>query len=218
MKKLSAAICALLIGCASVSARNQGDRDTGFARLEIEAGIAGITYVNTFLIFGISDISHAGSSAVDKYGADGHDRAPEFIVPAALCAGARYNILKWLSVGGEVQLQHLQSKNYHTVTDSEGGGSSRVYAGLHSMTTFAIMPELRFTYHRWDRLNIYADLEAGVDVVNFGCEKEQKPQCRFAFNLTPIGVQFGADRLFGLAEIGIGTQWAGVKAGIGYRF
>ncbi|MCQ2144597.1 MAG: hypothetical protein MJY72_02525 [Bacteroidales bacterium] len=218
MKKLFAAISILIICSASSFAQSSGGMQDDFNRVEIEAGLAGITYLNTFILFGISDIAHSGSSAVEKYGADGHERAPEFIVPAALCVGARYNILKWLSVGGEVQLQHLQSKNYHTQTDSQSGESVKSYAGLHSMTTFALMPELRFTFHRWEKVNLYADLEAGVDVVNMECEKDQKPQCRFAFNVTPIGIQFGADRLFGLAELGLGSEWIGIKAGIGYRF
>ena len=34
---------------------------------------------------------------------------------------------------------------------------------------------------------------------------------------SPIGVEFG-NKLFGFAEIGIGSLYAGMQAGIGYKF
>lgn len=210
MKKLVISIIALLVA-AQLSAQNYD-----FNRVEVEVGVSGVTWVNTFLLFGISDLAHAGSGAVDKYGHDGHERAPEFIVPLDLSFGARYNVLKWLSVGGQLEFQHLQSKSYVN-RDKENGGSKE-YAGLHSMTAIAVMPEIRFTYYRWEKVSLYGDLELGASIINWECEKEQAPQARFAFNASPIGVQFGGGNLFGLAEIGIGMEWAGLKAGLGYRF
>jgi len=87
--------------------------------------------------------------------------------------------------------------------------------GKPRITYFSLIPvtlEGRCNYLNKPDVKLYGSLEAGV-LLSLGSEFSVVPDIQ----LNPIGVEFG-HRFFGLAELGIGMNYTGIRGGIGYRF
>lgn len=86
---------------------------------------------------------------------------------------------------------------------------------IKSQSDFTLIPLTivgRCNYLNRPSVKLYGSLEGGV-FFELGSKLQVVPDVQ----LNPIGVEFGR-RFFGLAEIGIGMNYAGLRAGIGYRF
>ena len=71
----------------------------------------------------------------------------------------------------------------------------------------------RCNYLNRPQVKLYGSLEAGALFAIGSGDFSVAPDLQ----LNPIGVEFGSN-LFGLVELGIGMQYTGIRAGIGYRF
>lgn len=71
----------------------------------------------------------------------------------------------------------------------------------------------RCNYLSRPKVKLYGSLEAGV-LLSVGGDSLD---LAFDAQLNPIGVEFG-ERLFGMAEAGVGMNYFGGRIGIGYRF
>ena len=76
-----------------------------------------------------------------------------------------------------------------------------------------VMPEFRYNYLDREKVKLYGSVEAGVMMVLSG-----DFQVNFSAQLNPIGVEFGDTNFFGFTELGLGMNYFGARAGIGYRF
>lgn len=98
------------------------------------------------------------------------------------------------------------------------GLSGKVYNGdgsVKSSSDLVLIPITlvgRFNYLDRQAVKLYGSLEAGTML-----SPDTDSDAIFNFQLNPIGIEFGR-RLFGLTEIGIGLNYVGVRAGLGYRF
>lgn len=115
-------------------------------------------------------------------------------------------VKKWLSV----PFTFTASMNFTPVEDSLTGISHTAYDG-----TMNIMAGVRFKYLNREHLNLYSALHAGLGVCNVGefTSAELFP----SIQLVPIGIRAGA-RVYGFAEIGVGTIYLGGQIGVGYKF
>ena len=103
---------------------------------------------------------------------------------------------------------------------SYAGFSRDMYSGVSGKRRstekgFAIcaVPHFRFTYYGTELLRAYGTL--GVGYIYYNGFPSSNAAVAIQFN--PAGIEFGR-KFFGYAEIGFGTIYMGINAGIGYRF
>jgi len=77
---------------------------------------------------------------------------------------------------------------------------------------FPVMVEGRYNYLCRPIVKLYGSFEGGV-ILNIQDKVEVVPSGQ----INPLGVEVG-QRFFGMAELGIGMTYFGLRAGIGYRF
>ena len=96
-------------------------------------------------------------------------------------------------------------------------------AGRISATAIYLLPNVRFTYVRSEVFNMYSGVGLGLGVLSgFSAEKSAfagigGADIEPAFQAVPIGIQFGR-KVYGIAEVSLGTMNVGLRAGIGCRF
>lgn len=70
----------------------------------------------------------------------------------------------------------------------------------------------RCNYLNRPKVKLYGSLEAGI-LLSVGDSFDIAPDVQ----LNPIGVEYGG-RLFGMAELGVGMNYTGLRLGLGFRF
>lgn len=112
---------------------------------------------------------------------------------------------KWFSLAFNLGYNGLFTDRYSGLTDEK----LRRENG-YSLT---FMPQARFTYFSRPMVSLYSSVGLGISGMSFMDDKSVD----IAGHLTLLGVTFGR-RVFGIFELGLGTDYAGCMAGIGYRF
>ena len=79
--------------------------------------------------------------------------------------------------------------------------------------TATVLPQARFNWVRKDAVKVYSSVGAGVRAGSF----DDRGDILLAGQLVPIGINVGK-RVFGFAEVGLGTVYIGGMFGVGYRF
>lgn len=135
-------------------------------------------------------------------------------VTGAISLSYGYNLKSWLYLGADFVYCGMVRRLYNTA-------SSRPVAGEgYSAHTFTFMPSIRFTYVRGGVAKLYSATSLGVVCCyeNYGKrykgshEKTVVP----AFDFTFIGLSLGGRRVFGFAELGLGSRGV-LRAGLGVR-
>jgi len=124
-------------------------------------------------------------------------RASDGVFTGAWAVDYGYNVLRWLRLGA--------SANYECWT-----GANRT----HDISAVA---RVDFTYINREHIRLYSGVAVGIGMhlmhfANGGLEGIYIP----AANLTPIGLNFGNERVFGLVETNIGSASV-LRIGIGFR-
>lgn len=127
-----------------------------------------------------------------------------------------YNVLPWLRVGGSLSCTGFSETRQY---------SQRTY--VDRTNEFIMMAKVDFTYLNRRHVRIYSGIGAGMDVmwfssyINGQLQPEDEDHKRVtplpAFTVTPIGIEAGGKRVYGLAEINVGTIDL-LRAGVGVRF
>lgn len=127
-----------------------------------------------------------------------------------------YNVLSWLRVGGSLSCTGFSETRQY---------SQRTY--VDRTNEFIMMAKVDFTYLNRRHVRIYSGIGAGMDVmwfssyINGQLQPEDEDHKRVtplpAFTVTPIGIEAGGKRVYGLAEINVGTIDL-LRAGVGVRF
>ena len=133
----------------------------------------------------------------------------ESSVSAAYSLGYSYQVLKWLSVGATLSYVK-ESEDYYNRIDSKIIEES-------SISNFAIVPTISFTYLNRPMVRLYSQLGLGVRLRYHNSEiYSTKTPARVSGNITYFGVSVGK-KFFGSMEFASGTQGVIVFGG-GYRF
>lgn len=127
-----------------------------------------------------------------------------------------YIFRKWLTFSMGIGYDHYWKNIYDGLDDSLDG---RADAGvLH------LMPLARFTYLSHRNVKLYSGAGLGVSYyTNYNSGKTLFGELGIygvwypMIQTIPVGVSFG-NRFFGFAELGLGTVWCGLRAGVGCRF
>lgn len=120
-----------------------------------------------------------------------------------------YQVNSWFRPGAKVVYEGLSTTIYD---------STDALVNHYNTSTLSFMASTQFSYLNKKHVKLYSGIDLGVATI-FDDNKESSSSSTtlFAFNLTPIGIQIGNDRIFGFVETNIGMD-ALVKAGFGVRF
>lgn len=212
MKKILFATVSMMLSLtAAAQDYRVTDRDAvrfGYERplkCEIRFGLAGYPMldVNNFDSFAAGRLS--GSRTLtdreylysDYYGAQ--------FTTGRISAEFDFLIRHWLNVSLCLSDCHTWRTVYDGVTDE--------CIGTVSGNTVMFMPQVRFTYLSKRYVKLYSSIGAGVYAGKYGETWKFGPAWQFC----PIGVMTGR-RVFGFTEIGAGTAYVGLNAGVGFRF
>lgn len=138
------------------------------------------------------------------------------------CTGAilvEYNrtVKKWLTVSAGFGVNHFWKKAYSKLDGS--------YVRTENATALYFLPQARFTYFNRKYVRLYSSASIGLVYYDnmthghlFSDNGEAGPnQLNLMIQPVPFGIEAG-NKVYGFAELGFGSVWAGFNAGIGFRF
>ncbi len=120
---------------------------------------------------------------------------------------------KWFALGMQLNAITIRNTEMSAITDKP----------VRNFTDFAIsvLPYARLTYLNRENLKIYSSVGAGIsfnhDAAPLNSYIGSYNYVLMRFQFVPIGIMVGK-RVYGMAEAGLGTEFMGYRAGIGYRF
>ena len=112
--------------------------------------------------------------------------------------------IPWLSYGAEVYYHHQSGSTYNALTGKT--------TGREHVDAVYVLPEVRFYYFRTQFTTLSGSLSAGLGIYSGYPD-------RFAFDwqVVPLTYTIGK-KVYGLAEISLGSAFMGINFGAGIRF
>ena len=112
----------------------------------------------------------------------------------------------WFGFGGTVLCDYMTAK---TVSVDKDG--NKTPNGDFKLGCLSAMPLVKFAWLNREHVGLYSKLAAGAGYTFTGDNADVKDNFMFAFQATPIGVDFGGERFRGFVEAGVG--WQGIVSG-----
>ena len=185
MKKLIAFLLCLIV-VVPVFAKNDKDRNE-FSVTYGQFTVPQFAYV-LGEVFGVMfTLGHASFEERHMYGAAGI----EYV----------HYTNDWFGFGGTVLCDYMTAK---TVSVDKDG--NKTPNGDFKLGCLSAMPLVKFAWLNRAHVGLYSKLAAGAGYTFTGDNADVKDNFMFAFQATPIGVDFGGERFRGFVEAGIGTQ------------
>ena len=116
--------------------------------------------------------------------------------------------MEWLLLGGQATFSSIQGTQWYRL----GNRPDLQFNG----TVFSLLPQVKFHIPSPRHFRLYAYLAGGLQFRSMG-PLELSP-VRFAWDVAPIGAEWGGQRIYGTAELCFGNVICGGRIGIGYRF
>ena len=142
------------------------------------------------------DIGPSGSARMDAVFAD---------YKGPLYTAGLYNRKKWLVSSFSLGTASFWRPTISVPDDRRTGAKVR--------SVLSLMHTWRFTYVNRPVFRMYSSIGLGIAMTYDPRPDEVLP----IFQLAPLGISVGK-RLYGFGEIGLGAEYIGGRAGIGYRF
>lgn len=118
-----------------------------------------------------------------------------------------YSLLKWLRLGLQMDYTMISGNSWYRLGNKPSTSFKK--------DIFYALPQVQAMVPGLPHLRPYARIAAGIQV-NTGEFKGAPVQ--FAFDLVPLGIEWGGQRVYGTAEISYGSVVRGGRLGIGFRF
>ena len=209
MKKLFSMIAVLLIsGSTLISAQETGQftmnmygaYSPNLAMVDAGRGLATAfgEIIATIFTFGLY-----------KPGSNSFARTEKQLMPL-VGVQAGYQILPWLQITGDLTYDYAHQRFYRNEEDMD---PEKVYTA-HRL---ALLPGCKFTYLNKGFFHMYSSVHLGVAVRMDITNGEKDPKVLFAHELGLLGFHFG-NKVYANLEIGLGSEYYGLKGGIGYWF
>ena len=209
MKKLFSMIAVLLIsGSTLISAQETGQftmnmygaYSPNLAMVDAGRGLATAfgEIIATIFTFGLY-----------KPGSNSFARTEKQLMPL-VGVQAGYQILPWLQITGDLTYDYAHQRFYRNEEDMD---PEKVYTA-HRL---ALLPGCKFTYLNKGFFHMYSSVHLGVAVRMDITNGEKDPKVLFAHELGLLGFHFG-NKVYANLEIGVGSEYYGLKGGIGYWF
>lgn len=123
----------------------------------------------------------------------------------AIYADFSFLFKRWFSLSLGINCDILFGNTYNALTGKKTGN--------RNVSVFTLIPQARFYYLNREYVRMYSSIGAGLVC---GVSRESQ-ELMPAFHVALLGVTVGR-KLFGFAEVGTGSIYAGIMAGIGVRF
>ena len=185
MKKLIALFMCFVV-VSSAFAKNDKDRNE-FSIAYGQATIPQFAYVMGEVFGAMFSLGHASFENPHMFGAAG----VEYV----------HYTNDWFGFGGTVLCDYMTAK---TVSVDKDG--NKTPNGDFKLGCLSAMPLVKFAWLNRAHVGLYSKLAAGAGYTFTGDNADVKDNFMFAFQATPIGVDFGGERFRGFVEAGIGTQ------------
>ena len=196
MKKLIAFLLCLIV-VVPVFAKNDKDRNE-FSVTYGQFTVPQFAYV-LGEVFGVMfTLGHASFEEPHMYGAAGI----EYV----------HYTNDWFGFGGTVLCDYMTAK---TVSVDKDG--NKTPNGDFKLGCLSAMPLVKFAWLNRAHVGLYSKLAAGAGFTFTNQSEDTKDNFAFAFQATPIGMDFGGESFRGFAELGLGMQGL-VNVGIRWLF
>ena len=135
---------------------------------------------------------------------------PYYLLSSGPSLTLDYNrrILSWLGVGIQGNYSSLSGAMYYNI----GNAPRKEF----SQTMLAFLPQVKFFIPSPRHFRLYAKAAAGMNI-NIG-ESIVGVPLSFAWDVVPIGFEWGGQFIFGIAEVCVGNVVTGARIGLGFRF
>ena len=118
----------------------------------------------------------------------------------------------WLGFGGAAMCDYMTATALSVSSDGTKTPNGKFQLGVVS-----VMPVVKFAWLNRAHVGLYSKLAAGAGYTFTGETGEVEDNFLFAFQATPIGVDFGGERFRGFVEAGLGMQGL-VSGGVRWFF
>lgn len=193
MKKFLIFIYAAILTAGSFSARAQGRTD-----INLYMGFMNATYTSLD--------QTRGTSHKDLYSI----YEPYYTVNSgpSLTLDVNRRLLPWLGAGLQAGYSYMSGEKNYKI----GNAPRRSF----SQTMLDFLPQVKFFIPSPRHFRLYAKAAAGIHL-NLGETIVGEPVA-FAWDIVPIGFEWGGQFIYGTAEVCAGNVITGARIGIGFRF
>lgn len=122
---------------------------------------------------------------------------------------------KWFTMSAGIGYNHFWKTMY--------SGATGESTGTAHASAYYLLPQARFTYFSRLYVKLYSAAGLGMTIYDNNSRRgrfevgQPDLSMNLMLQLVPIGITAG-NRVFGFAELGIGSMFTGINAGIGFRF
>lgn len=176
-------------------------------------------FLNGFISFGMVDYSlyYGTDNMVAHLYSDYYGPTRTL---GAIGVGFDYAVCRWFSVSADLAATTFWRDRYKATNNA--------LAGRDSGTAYYLLPRAKFMYLNRRYVRLYGSVGAGLafydgfDRLSYSYNDANgvhfvDRSLRAVGQISPIGVEAG-NKVFGFAELGVGSLFAGIQAGIGYKF
>ena len=111
----------------------------------------------------------------------------------------------WLGFGGAAMCDYMTATALSVSSDGTKTPNGKFQLGVVS-----VMPVVKFAWLNRAHVGLYSKLAAGAGLF-FANGSDSEENVSVAFQVTPVGVDFGGERFRGFVEAGVG--WQGIVSG-----
>lgn len=114
-------------------------------------------------------------------------------------------------LGAEFDYSNLSGYTWYRI----GGQQRRQFR----TDVFTLMPQVKLRIPGAAHFRLYGKAAAGVQFVSTNlAERKGETPVRFAWDITPIGFEWGGNFVYGMFETCVGNVIMGARIGVGFRF
>ena len=190
MKKLFILLLCLALGAVQMQAQER--------RHQIEAYIGGASTE-------FYDLNIGESNRSDLYSL--YEAQESATSEPVLTLNYTYSLSKWFRLGVQMDYAYMAGRSWYRLGNKPGSTFKK--------HMFFALPQLQVMVPGLKHLRPYARAAAGIQV-NAG-EYKGAP-VKFAYDIVPIGIEWGGQRVYGTAEVSLGSVLMGARLGLGFRF
>ena len=204
----AAAVFFISVFSLSVSARERicKGRDPYPFDFEVRVGWGGVPlFYDSFFSYDYDVSPDFNTSLGSIYGPY---RGPQYVT-GVFSAEFDMNFRKWFTVTVGVGFSGRYRNYYDSLTEEKAGRENEI--------SVTFLPELRFNWLNREYFRMYSAVGLGFGLHHSNdcgyVNREMFP----LLQLTYFGISVGK-KVYGFAECGVGMQYTGIMAGLGYRF
>ena len=122
-----------------------------------------------------------------------------------------FKLNKVVYLGAEFDWSNVQGRSYYNI----GGQQGQKFR----TNVFTFMPQVKLRIPGPAHFRLYGKAGAGIRFVATDLQELKKASpVRFAWDITPLGFEWGGNTVYGMAELCVGNVLTGGRLGIGFRF